>query len=315
VKAVNIHQFGNRDVLKLENVEKPALSEGEVLIRIHASGVNPVDWKIREGYLKDFIPHEFPVILGWEMAGVVEETGHAARRFKPADEVYAYCRRPVIQKGTYAEYIAIPEAYLSKKPKNLSFEEAAGIPLAGLTAYQALFDAAGLKKGENILVMGASGGVGSYAVQLAKIAGAKVAALASRKNQEYLRGLGADHFLDYESGNFQSVLRQIFKEGADVVFDCVGGETLRAGQDCVRDGGRIVSIVDEPDEEFLKKKQVESCFKFVEPNSSQLDILRGYVEAGKLKVSVASVFSLEEAAKAHEKIESGHTRGKIVLKI
>jgi len=315
VKAVSIHQFGNRGVLRFEEVEKPALSEGEVLIRIQASGVNPVDWKIREGYLKDFIPHVFPVILGWEMAGMIEESGHAARRFKPGDEVYAYCRRPIIQKGTYAEYIALPEAYVSKKPSNLTFEEASGIPLAGLTAYQSLFGAADLKKGENVFILGASGGVGSYAVQLARISGTKVAALASRKNKEYLLDLGADYFLNYESGDFKEALREIFEDGADVVFDCVGGETLRAGQECVRDSGRIVSIVDDPDEAVLKKRKIESCFAFVEPHSRQLDILRGYAETGKLKVCVASVFPLKETAKAHEKMESGHTRGKIVLKM
>ncbi len=312
MKAVLINEFGGRDKLMVSQLPAPSPSEGEVLIRVHAAGVNPVDWKIREGRLKDRFPHQFPIILGWDLAGMVVETGHSARRFKPGDEVFAYCRRPVIQKGTYAEYVALPESYIAAGPKGLSFEESASIPLAGLTAYQALYDAAKIKPGESIVIIGASGGVGSFAVQFARIADAAVYAVASKTNHSYLTKLGADETIDYQHADFHKALHDYEPEGVDVVFDLIGGETLRNACNCVRDGGRVVSILENIGDQFPR---IDFHYVFVEPNVVQLEHISDLIAAGKLKTHVSAVFALEDVGQAHERMETGHTRGKIALRI
>ena len=179
MKAVVIKEFGGKEKLDLTEVPKPQPAEDEVLVRIKAAGVNPVDWKIREGWLKDLLPHEFPIILGWDLAGVIEETGDGVDRLKKGDQVYAYNRRSVVQQGTYAEYATVPEDYITQSPQSLSFEESASIPLAALTAYQAVYDAVELQQGQSILIVGASGGVGGFAVQFARLIGATVTAIAS----------------------------------------------------------------------------------------------------------------------------------------
>lgn len=301
--------------MKYVDMPVPEPGEGEVLVRVKAAGVNPVDWKIRAGYLKDFYPYKFPVILGWDLAGVVEKLGYSARRFKAGDEVYGYCRRPVIQQGTYAEYVVIPESYVTFRPKNVSFEEAAAIPLAGLTAYQSMYDAVKLKAGESILILGASGGVGSFGVQFGKIAGAKVIAVASKKNHAYLKELGADEAVDYAAGDFRAAVKSILPQGADVVFDCFGVEALGKGYDCVKRGGRVVSILVRESKELAAKTGATHHYVFVEPNVLELDHIRNLVEAGKLRAHLSVVHPLAQAAKAHEAMEAGHTRGKIVLKM
>ncbi len=274
-----------------------------------------MDWKIRAGYLKDFYPYRFPIIPGWDLAGVVEKAGHGARRFKPGDEVFAYLRRPVIQHGTYAEYAAAPESYFTARPMTVSFEEAASIPLAALTAYQSLYDAVQIKAGESVLILAASGGVGSFGVQLAKLAGARVIALASRKNHDYLKGLGADAAIDYGAGDFREAVRAVAPDGVDVVFDCFGLEALAKGYECVKRGGRAVSILVRDGAALAAKAGASHHYVFVEPNAPELDRIRGFVEAGKLRVHVSATFSLAEAARAHEAMETGHTRGKIALRM
>lgn len=315
MKAVVINEFGGREALKCAELPMPEPGEGEVLLRVRAAGVNPVDWKIRAGHLKDFYPYKFPIVLGWDLAGVVEKLGYSARRFKPGDEVYAYCRRPVIQHGTYAEYVAIFESYITTRPKNISFEEAAAIPLAGLTAYQSVYDAVKLKAGESILILGASGGVGSFGVQFAKIVGAKVVAVSSKRNHAYMKELGADEAVDYALGDFRDAVKSILPQGADVVFDCFGLEALAKGYDCVKRGGRVVSILVRESKELAAKAGAAHSYVFVEPNVQELDHIRSLVEERKLKVHLSSVHPLAEAAKAHEAMGTGHTRGKIVLKM
>jgi NADPH:quinone reductase-like Zn-dependent oxidoreductase len=315
MKAVIIEQYGGREVLKLSDLPRPEPREGEVLVRILAAGVNPVDWKIRAGYLQQRMPSAFPITLGWDLAGIVEERGLGARRFEAGDKVYAYARKNSIHDGTYAEYIALPESYLSLKPKNITFEKAAAVPLAGLTAYQVLADRAALKKGQTCVIVGASGGVGSFAVQFARLLGARVIAVASRKNHAYLRFLGAQSTIDYVGSGFVEGVRKILPQGADVVFSPAGGESLKKAFDCAKKGGKLLTISEPGDPELAKAKGIQLIYHFVEPNSRQLDLFRGWIEKGKLKVNVSKVYPLEEAAKAHEAIESGHTRGKIVLKI
>lgn len=315
MKAVGIDAFGGRNQLKMMEVPVPEAEEGQVLVRIHAAGVNPVDWKIREGYLKDLFPHRFPLIPGWDMAGEVAGNGHAARRFQPGEPVYGYCRRPVVQSGTYCEYIAIAESYLTRRPLSLSDLQAAGLPLAGLTAYQAVYDAGGLKNQQSILIIGASGGVGSMAVQLARMAGARIYAVAGKSNHDYLRELGADVAIDYRSEEFVRRLRAEEPDGADVVFDLIGGESLNLARKCVKPGGRLISIVDDIGADLPPDTSYTFAFVFVEPNVRQLDRLGEMVRSGRLKVSVNRVYDLAEAAAAHEQMESGHTRGKIVLQV
>ena len=316
MKAVFLNKFGSRDALIVGELLKSVAGEGEVLVNIKAAGVNPIDWKIREGLvLKRGIPHEFPLIPGWDMAGIVVERGYAARRFSVGDEVFSYCRRPVIHKGTYAEYIAIPECYLARKPKNFSFEQAAAVPLSALTAYQSLFDTGKLKRRETVFILGASGGVGSCAVQFAKLAGARVIALASRRNHLYLKKLGADRVIDYQAGDFREALRKVLPNGAELVLACVGGEGLLKAYDCVRKGGRLCTIVERGDEAIAQEKGVDLRYIFVEPNASQLELIRALVEKRKFSVKLSGVYPLEDVARAHEQIETSHTRGKIVLKI
>ncbi|RJQ86880.1 MAG: NADP-dependent oxidoreductase [Desulfobacteraceae bacterium] len=312
MKACFIEDFGGREKLKVADLPRPHAGEGEVLVRIHAAGVNPVDFKIREGWLKDLFPHRFPLILGWDLAGVVEAVGPNAGRFKPGDSVYAYARLPELQKGTYAEYMALPEGRLARKPNRLSMIEAASIPLTALTAYQAL-EAGRLQRGESVFILGASGGVGTFAVQLAAIRGARVIGLSSAKNSAYIKSLGADAAIDYERGDFIQSAGELLLEGADLVLDCRGGDTLARGMLCVRPGGRVVSIIEIVDAEDLKKRDVRFAYIFVEPNAQQLDHIRELIEGGRFRTHVSHTFSLDEAAKAHEQMETGHTRGKIVL--
>jgi NADPH:quinone reductase-like Zn-dependent oxidoreductase len=315
MKAVILNEFGGSDKLVYrEDFPKPEVHEGEVLVRIKAAGVNPVDYKIREG-LRKKSPINFPLILGWDMAGIVEETGFAAKRFKKGDEVFAYTRRPVLELGSYAEYISLPESYISAKPKSLSFEEAASVPLAGLTAYQSLHDKGNIQKGQLLLILGASGGVGTMGVQLAKIAGAKVIALASSSNNEYLNKIGADEVLNYDKPDWVKAFLNKYPQKADLVFDCVGKDTLLKAHRCVKPGGNLVSIAGQGDQELIKTFKINFLYHFVEPNVLQLDILSSFIDQGKLKIYVSSVFPLHEAAKAHEKIETEHTQGKIVLTI
>ena len=310
MKAATYEEFGGPDKVKITTLEVPDLQEGEVLVRIRAAGVNPVDYAVREGYLKDFLPYEFPVIPGWDMAGVVEKRGFSARRFKVGDEVYAYARRPLVKYGTFAEYIVLPETYLAKKPKNLSWEEAAGVPLVGLTAYQSLFDAGQLEQGQTVLILGASGGVGSLGIQLAKVNGAKVIGVASEKNHAFMKQLGADHTIDYKDTNIGEAVKKIMPGGVDLIFDCASGETLEQSLPALKPNGTLVSILNQG--ENIDPK-INFHYVFVEPNASQLDHLRELAESGRLKVHVSKTYSLDEAVEALNQIQSGHTTGKIVL--
>ena len=313
MKAIAIEEFGGKEKLQLTYMEKPNPREGEVLVRIKATSVNPVDYKLREGFLKGRLPHQFPLILGWDMSGVIEGRGHSARRFDQGEEVYAYARRPLVQNGTYAEYISLPESYLARKPQGLNFEEAASVPLTGLTAYQALFVAGKLQPNQTVLLIGASGGVGTMAVQLAKIYGAHVIAVASGDNKDYvLNELNADQFIDYK----QQTLLETLDEKVDLVFDMVGGAQLQETNELVKSGGEIVSIAGKyEDIALLKKENKTFSSVFVEPHSRQLDELAELIKAGKLKPHVQQVFDLDEIKEAHELIESGHTRGKIAVRI
>ncbi len=309
-KAALFYEFGDLDNIKMDIVELPEIKEGEVLVRIKAAGVNPVDSGIVRGYLKDRIPHKLPAIPGWDLAGTVEERGFGASKFKTGDEVYAYARRPVICWGTFAEYTVIPEGYLSLRPKNISIEEAGAIPLTGLTAYQSLYDAGNLQEGQTVLILGASGGVGSMGIQLAKERNARVIGVASEKNHEYMKDLGADETIDYRNNNVGEAVKEVQPEGVDLIFDCTSSETLEQSLPTLKREGKLVSILNRGED---LDPGIDFEYVFVEPDSGQLDHLRELTESGKLCVKVSETYSLEETEDALRQIETLHTTGKIVI--
>lgn len=311
MRAAKYDEFNGPKGVEVGKLDLPELKEGEILVKIKAAGVNPVDAVITKGYYKDMMPHSFPIIPGWDFAGVIEERGHAARRFEVGDEVFAYARRPEVKWGTFAEYIVIPESYVAKRPQNISVESASAIPLAGLTAYQSLYQYGKLSEGQKLLILGASGGVGSFGIQLAKSKGAEVIGVASSKNHEYMKSLGADYTIDYKERDVGEAAKEIYSEGVDLIFDCTSGETLQQSLKCLKDSGKLVSILNQGDE--LDEK-IDFQFVFVEPNALQLDHLRQLVKDEKVKVQVSSVFSLDEVVEALEQIETLHTTGKIVIR-
>lgn len=308
MKAIRIHAYGGPEVLRYEEAPRPHLAEGDVLVRVHAAGINPVDWKVRQGYLRQMIPYTLPFIPGWDVSGVVEEVGPGAQGFAVGDEVYS--RPDIARDGAYAEYIAVRASELARKPRTLSHVEAAGVPLAGITAWQALFDVGGLEAGQTVLIHAASGGVGSFAVQFAKWKGARVLATASATNHELVRGLGADEVIDYRTTRFENVARDV-----DVVFDTLGGETQRRSWSVLKPGGIQVSIVSPPSEETAKAHGVRAGYLFIGPNAVVLTEIARLIDEGHVRPIIGEVMPLAEARRAHELSQTGHARGKIVLKV
>ena len=308
MKAVRIHHYGGPEVLKFEDAPRPVPGFAEVLIRVHAAGVNPVDWKIRAGYLKKQRPYTFPLILGWDVSGVIEAVGPGATKFKTGNEVYS--RPDIARDGAYAEYIAVKEAEVAFKPISFNHIQAGAIPLACLTAWQAIFDVGGLRADQKILIHGAAGGVGGFAVQLAKSKGAYVIGTASTRNQPYLRELGVDEPIDYEKTRFEDLVR-----GVEVVLDTVGGDTQKRSWKVLRKGGILVSIVAPPSPDEAAKSGVRQAFIFVTPNGRELREIAELADSGKLKPVDETIMPLSEAQEAHELSQTGHTRGKIVLHV
>jgi len=310
MNAAYFDEFGDLNQIKTGTFDRPEPREGEVLVKVEAAGVNPVDAAVARGMLNEVIPTEFPAIPGWDMAGVVKERGYSARRFDEGDEVYAYARRPVVEHGTFAEYVAIPESYLSQKPQSISIEEAAGIPLVGLTAYQSLFQFGDLQKGQTLLVLGGSGGVGTLAIQMAKAVGATVIAVAGENNQDYMTELGADETIDYSAGNVGNAVREIAPEGIDFILHCSRGDSLQQSIDTLKSGGQLISITNSDPK---RPDDIQFQYVFVEPNAKQLDHIREMVEDDKIRVPVSKTYSLEETDQALKDIESLHSRGKTVV--
>jgi NADPH2:quinone reductase len=316
VRAVAIYQFGGAEELKLVDLPRPEPTETEVLVAVEYAGVNPVDWKIRRGYLKARgLPYQFPIVLGWDAAGTVVEIGRKVSRFKKGDKVFAYCRKPVVQWGAYAEQIALDEGSVARMPTNLSFAQAAGVPLAGLTAWQSLFEAAQLKGGESILIHAGAGGVGGYAIQFARVKGARIYTTASAKNHDYVKGLGADRAIDYTRQDFVEVMKDWEPKGVDVVYDTVGGETERQSLAVLKPGGRLVGIVQQPNQTEADVRKIQTFYVFVRPDGSQLAEIAALFEKGVVRPPEVLEMKLEEAARAHQLSEGRHVRGKIVLKV
>ena len=310
MRAVYYEQFGGTNVLKTGQLDIPEIKEGEVLVKIKSAAINPVDATVREGHLKTFLPYQFPIIPGWDVAGIVEERGFSARRFNAGDEVYAYARRPMVHFGTFAEYIVLPESYLAHRPKRLSFEEASGIPLVGLTAYQCLYVAGKLQEGQTVVILGASGGVGSMGIQLVKAKGAHVIGVASEKNHEYMKTLGADETIDYKGVNIGEAIKKIVPEGVDIIFDCASGETLQQSLSALKPTGKLVSILNRGEN---IEGNINFQYVFVEPDATQLTHMCQLAEECKLKVHVSQRYNLDNAVDAFKQIETHHSTGKIVI--
>jgi len=304
MEAVRIHQYGGPEELKVEEVPRTQAAAGEALIRVHAAGVNPVDWKIRAGYLKDFMPVPMSFIPGIDVSGVVGATGAGVTQFKNGDEVFG------AGKGAYAESAVAKESELARKPPSLDHVHAAALPVAALTAWQALFNVAHLTAGQRVLIHGASGGVGSFGAQFAKAKGVYVIGTASGRNQAYLRELGVDEPIDYEKARFEDVVRNV-----DVVLDTQGGDTQQRSWKVLQKGGMLVSIVQLPSAEEAAKHGARSARFVRQPNAGELSEIARLVDSGKVMVAVDSVLPLSEAARAHELSQTGHARGKLVLKV
>ncbi len=306
MKAVRIHGYGDVGVLKYEDAPMPTVGASDVLVRVVAAAVNPVDWKIRAGYLQQMIPYQFPLTLGWDVSGVVEAVGKDVARFKVGDAVFS---RPDIKRnGTYAEYVAIREDELARKPRTISHIEAATFPLAGIAAWEAIVTTAKLAAGQRVLIHAASGGVGSIAVQLAKWRGAYVIATTSEQNRALVQSLGADEVIDYRKKKFAEVVH-----GVDAVFDTIGGQVQEASWSVLKPGGILVSILSPPSEEKAHQLGVRCAYLFIGPNPSILEQMAQLVETGGLRPVVGAEFALKDIAQAHALSETGHAVGKIAL--
>lgn len=306
MKALRIHAYGNADVLRYEDAPMPDIAPDDVLVRVVAASVNPVDWKIREGYLQQMIPYQFPLTLGWDVSGVVEIAGDRVTRFKPGDAVFS--RPDITRNGTYAEYVAIRESELAHKPQTISHVEAATLPLAGIAAWESIVTTAQVKAGQRVLIHAASGGVGSIAVQIAKARGAWVIATTSEKNRALVQSIGADEVIDYRTQKFQEVVCDV-----DAVLDTIGGQVQEASWQVLKPGGILVSIISTPPEEKAKALGVRSAFLFIQSNAAILAQLAEMVESGKLRPLVGAEFALQDIAKAQALSQSGHAVGKIAL--
>ena len=314
MRAVVIDQFGGPEELKPREVEDPVLGPDFVLIRVGAVGVNPVDTKLRIGRSTSRWRHIFPLILGWDAAGVVEKVGPAVTRFAPGDRVLTYCRKDYVGDGTYAELVAVPERDVAPSGE-LDVIEAGALPLAGLTAYQCLHDEqVALAAGETVAVRAASGGVGSMAVQLARSAGARVIGIAGRASEAFVRDLGADAFVDYGDGDPVDGLLAVAPEGVDVFVDLHGGEDVGAFARAVKPGGRAVSVLVPAAPESFGAREVAWHYVFVRQSAHELSELVALHERGELRIPIAETFALEDAAAAHTRLEQGSgVHGKLVL--
>ena len=318
MKAVRIHEFGGAEVMKIEEIERPAPAADEILVKVYASGVNPVDWVIRGGendFLKPLL--KLPMTLGWDAAGVVEEIGGDVTGFQKGDEVYGVPNFPG-EQGSYAEYCAAKASQFALKPKSIGFNEAAGVPLAALTAWTGIFEFGKLQPGQRILIQGASGGVGSFAVQFAKATGAYVIGIASTDNLEHLKQLGADEVIDYKTQKFEDLLHDI-----DVAFDASplrdNNERIKSVK-VLKQGGILSSVnLDFPFNDAvtaaLREKNAKGELVAMQSRGDWLEEIARLIDAGKVKVFISKVFPLERVAEAHRESETHHVRGKLVLEV
>lgn len=305
MRAITYAEFGDANVLTLSDIAEPSPGPDEVIVEVKAVGINPVDWKSRQGYLEGLIATVFPAVPAWDVAGVVTRLGADTPEFSVGDEVFAYARKDVLHAGMLAERVAVPVRAAALKPRTATFEEAAAVPLTGLTALRSVRRAA-VGEGDRVLIHGGAGGVGSFGIQLARLAGATVVATASERNHEYLRELGATP-IAYGDG-LADRAHEASPDGYDVVLDFAGGGSLAATASLHRDGARVVSIAD-----GKTAKELGGSVVWVRPDAEGLAELAGLIDAGQLRVEVAGTFPLEQAAAAYRELEAGHVRGKLVV--
>ena len=309
MKAVQINQYGDNSVIEVnEEAARPEVSAGKVLVEVHEASVNPVDWKIREGYLKEMIPLEFPATLGVDFSGVVTEVDESDSEFKPGDEVYGMAS--AMTGGSFAEFVIVPSASLALKPKSVSHSEAAAIPLTGLSALQVLKDQMNISSGQKVFIHGGAGGIGTLAIQIAKQLGAEVTTTASKEDTDYVKELGADTVIDYENEKFEDMAKDY-----DAVFDTIGGDTYQRSFQVLKKGGIIVSMLEEPNEKLMKQYEVASKAQFTQPNNAQLAELATLVDEGKMKIKVDRTFPLAEVKEALDYLQNSHHRGKVVITV
>ena len=307
MKAIRVHQFGGPEVLKYEDAPRPVPAADEVLIKVYASGMNPVDWKMRAGLAESLFPIQLPFIPGWDVSGEIEEVGSDILTFKKGDEVYG--RPDVTRDGTYAEYVTVKANQINFKPKSINHDKAAAVPLAGLTAWQGLFDYGHLEEGQKVLIHAAAGGVGSFAVQLAKWKGAYVIGTSSEENIDFLFDLGADEAIDYKNEKFEDRLKDV-----DLVFDLIG-DTQKRSLKIIRKGGRLITTVQPKYQEEAKANDIHMEVFMTKSLPEELEQLGNLIDSGKIKPIVTRTFPLKDAAEAQKEIEKGHTRGKMVLTV
>jgi alcohol dehydrogenase len=315
MKSARIKGYGSTsDVIEIDqNTPTPnEPSEGKVVVTVKAAGVNPTDWKLSEGYMQQIMPIQLPATLGWDFSGILEKAGTGVSDIKQGDEAYGQASVVFGGSGTFAEMALANADNIALKPKTLSHEEAAGLPTVGVTAWQALVDTIGLSKGQNILIHGGAGGVGSIAIQLAKYLGAYVATTVSEKDKQFVKSLGADEITDYKTQIFEDLLSHDY----EAVLDTVGGETYsRSFKVLKRGSGVIVSTLEQPNQELMEKFGVKAIFEFSQVNRERLTKLAQWVDQNNVHVNVDKTFPLDDAAKALEYQRNAHPRGKIVLAV
>jgi NADPH:quinone reductase-like Zn-dependent oxidoreductase len=305
--AVRIHAFGNPDVLELDDVPVPTPTAHEIVIRVVAASVNPIDYKIRSGKYPALRQEQLPKVLGRDVSGVVETVGAQTTKFQKGDAVYAMLGRDV---GGYAEYALATENEAAPKPTTLNFVPAAAVPLAALTAWQGLFKYGQMRAGQRVLIHGGAGGVGHFAVQFAKARGAWVATTVSAEDIGMLKSLGADQTIDYKHEKFEDAVQNI-----DLVFDLIGGETQQRSWNVLKDGGTLISSVQRPDEKMAQARNIRAMNYMAAPNAQQLEEIARLIDEGKVKPIVKATYTLADVARAHRHMENDHIQGKVVLKV
>lgn len=310
MKAAQLKGYGGQDSLQVTNdAPKPELKPDEVLVEVYAAGLNPFDWKVREGYMKDYFALEFPATLGGDVSGKVAELGQDVTDFTIGQDVMG-AAGAVSGKGSYAEYTPVKTAQLVPKPASLDYGQSAAVPLAGVSAYQAVIETMSLKPGQKILIHGGGGGIGYMAIQLANNIGAYVAVTVSAKDVEFVKQAGADEIIDYQSQDFTQLVNDY-----DAVFDTVGGEVTDKSFQVLKPGGVLVSMAGQPSEELAAKFKVKAIAQSTQVNQERLAALADLVERGSLKIHIDKTFNIDDAAEALEYLKTGHPRGKVVLKV
>ncbi len=311
MNAAQINKYGGNEVVEInKNAQRPSVAKGKILVEVHAAGLNPVDWKIREGHFQQMAPLKFPVTLGGDFSGVVVDLGEGVSGFKKGDEVYGSTIILGGGSGSFAEFALANAKAVANKPKKASYVEAAALPLAGVSALQALLDHMDLNKGQKILIHGGAGGIGTFAIQIARHLGAYIATTVGKKDIQHTKGLGADEVIDYKDQAFEEMLKDF-----DAVFDTVGGQTYEMSFRVIKKGGIIVSMLEQPNKELMDQYGVKAIGQFTQITSDRLSKLAELVDKGVIRLHIDKTFPLDQAGEALQYLQTGHPRGKVVVEV